>query len=270
LRFAVRTMKACGLDEGEMVPLLREISKMMAQEEFATPAHLGTAIQRFIVEKTGILDPYLNEKREQNRLALSVYSKVLKIVEQSCDPLFYALLFSSAGNVIDLGVGRHFDLEGELHRVEEEGFAVCEYELFKERLASAKGFLLVADNAGEIVFDRILLEMIPVERKAILVKGGPIINDALRDDVVDAGITGVEVLDTGLPALGVMEEVLSGEVGEWFSEGYVVIAKGHANFETLDDLDREIFFLLKVKCDLVARELGVSKGDRVFTTCGGQ
>ncbi len=79
LRFAVRTMKACGLDEGEMVPLLREISKMMAQEEFVTPAHLGTAIQRFIVEKTGILDPYLNEKKEQNRLALSVYSRVLKI-----------------------------------------------------------------------------------------------------------------------------------------------------------------------------------------------
>jgi uncharacterized protein with ATP-grasp and redox domains len=123
----------------------------------------------------------------------------------------------------------------------------------------------LTDNAGEIVFDRFLIEQLPFDRVTVVVRGFPVINDATIADAETAGLTDiVEVMTNGSDAPGTILDDCSEEFRTRFAEADLIIAKGQGNYETLRECLRPIFFLLRVKCPLVANDLDCPVGSMVL------
>jgi len=175
---------------------------------------------------------------------------------------------AATGNVIDLGIGVAFDIEREVEKALETPFAVDDFAKFEEDLKRARKLLYIGDNAGEIVFDKVLIEEIHKVgdyQVIFVVRGGPCINDALREDAEEVGMDEVaKVIDTGSDGIGIPWKEVSEEFREAFLEADLRISKGQGNFETLNGRPEPIYFVLKAKCEAVARELGVRYGDVVF------
>ncbi len=136
---------------------------------------------------------------------------------------------------------------------------------FRKAISMAKSILYLADNTGEIVFDRLLIEQMPLKKITLVVKGSPIINDAC---LVDAQVTGVadlvEVIDNGSDAPGTILAECSEDFKQRFEKADLIIAKGQGNYETLSDVKKDIFFVLKAKCSVIAKHIGCEVGNLVF------
>jgi hypothetical protein len=232
-----------------------------------SPAHVATRCIRQTSKWFRTDDPFQRAKQEQNALANRTLDELRSQVLESDDSLKTALLMSASGNIIDLGTADTFDFHGTLKRNLERGFALDDYGRFLEKLEDASTLLLVADNCGEVVFDAFFLKLLPDHlRRIMAVKSGPVLNDVTVEDLKGVDIEGIEIMETGSDGLGVLLDEVSEGFRDIFEASDLVIAKGHANFETLDWNDREVFLLLQVKCSVVAGRLGVSVGDTVFVS----
>jgi damage-control phosphatase, subfamily I len=229
-----------------------------------------------ILNKTGLNgDLYKEIKRESNRLALSVYAELKERAFNSEDRLLAAAELAIAGNIIDFGAKRDIDIKKELQRIVSggkksiRGKQVFDFEEFKNALDEAENILYLADNAGEAVFDRVLLEVIkdlyPAKELLYAVKEKPVINDALAEDAVDCGIgSSARIISNGSDAPGTVLRLCSEEFREIYLHADAVISKGQGNFETLSAEKKLIFFLFLVKCPAVANETGCEEGDAVL------
>ena len=230
-----------------------------------SPAFLATQCIREASRYFATDDPYRQAKKEQNELALQALDELKDMVLSSDDVVKSALLMSASGNIIDLGTQDTFDFHGTFRKNQAKGFVIDDYPLFREKLKEAKSLLLVADNCGEVVFDLFFLNILPKTiKKYIGVKSGPVLNDATVEDLKGLDVGGVQIVETGSDALGVLFDEVSEEFRTIFDSTDIVIAKGHANFETLDQVDREVFLLLQVKCSVVGKRLDAEVGDTVF------
>ena len=138
-------------------------------------------------------------------------------------------------------------------------------QIFKNAVIEAEKILYLADNAGEIVFDHLLIEQLPIEKITVVVKGSPVINDATIDDANVVGLGRiVEVIDNGSDGPGTILETCSQNFRDRFEGADLIIAKGQGNYETLSDIDKNIFFLLKAKCPVIARDLGCQVGKMIL------
>ena len=134
----------------------------------------------------------------------------------------------------------------------------------KRVLDAAHEILYIGDNAGECVFDKILIEEMkkPV---TYAVRDAPIINDATYEDAVQAGIDSVAtIISSGTDAPGAILETCSAEFKKLYHNSSFIISKGQGNYEALSIEMGPIFFLLKVKCQVIANDIGVNKGDIVL------
>ncbi len=218
-------------------------------------------------EITGIDDPYEKDKRMFNDLCMERYDRLLATVRESDDPLKAAVRLAIMGNVIDMGIGFAFDIDEEIERFMNRRLAVDDYDDFRHYLDEGKrNILYLLDNAGEIVFDKILVSML-VKRHTVtcVVKSGPIINDATRSDVDDIGLSDmVDIIETGSNGIGVKWDAVTEEFMEQYDNADCIVSKGKGNFETMSEKRKRTYFLLKAKCDSVAEKLGVEFGDIVF------
>lgn len=233
-----------------------------------TPAENSMSLYRIVSEVTGVEDPFRELKEQTNREALRMLPRLRKRLATAKNPLDEALHLAVAGNVIDLGIGHAFDLEQDITRLADTPFALDDSASFTRELHPGKKLLYLGDNAGEIVFDRLLVEELLKRGMDITftVKSSPIINDATRVDAETAGLTGlVPILETGAGDIGVNLGRSNAEFRRAFDGADVILGKGHGNFETLTGRPENLYFLLKAKCAVVARELGVKRGDIVFT-----
>jgi damage-control phosphatase, subfamily I len=262
---ALRAARIATDDEKKIKTVLDEVGMMLKDIPLdSSPPESGRLIYHKIKEITGNLDPYKKIKKESTQKALSLYPSLKNRLEKSKDRLLTAIRIAIAGNIIDFGANWNFDLENETYKVFEMNFAVCDYNEFKNKLDKAPKILYIGDNAGECVFDRILIEEIkrPV---TYVVRGMPIINDATHEDAVQAGIDGVAtILSSGTDAPGTILETCSPEFNEVYKNSEFIISKGQGNYEALSKEKRPIFFLLKTKCHVVADDIGVSNGDIVL------
>ena len=138
-------------------------------------------------------------------------------------------------------------------------------EEFRNATAQAKDILYLGDNAGEIVFDRLLVEQLPCKNVTFVVKASPIINDATMEDAKMAGLTDmVSVIDNGSDAPGTILESCSQDFRRRFNEADLVISKVQGNYETLSGVDKNVFFILRAKCPVIARHLGCEIGSLVL------
>ena len=136
---------------------------------------------------------------------------------------------------------------------------------FQAALGRASRILYLADNAGEIVFDRLLIERMPPGKVTVGVRGFPVINDATMKDAEDTGMTELaEVIDNGSDGPGTILDDCSQSFRDRFDEADLIIAKGQGNYETLSEVDKDIYFLLKAKCAVIARDMGCQEDDMIL------
>jgi len=265
LRQALSAARRAGASENQQHSiLLNTMEELSAFPTGSTPPQLAYRIHQQVQQLTNNIDPYRDDKVQATQQALVLYPELKKKVSAAADPLEMAVRIAIAGNIIDLGVAESYDLDATLKRVLTQTFAINDLVSLRSALAQSVSVLYLADNAGETVFDRVLIESIesPV---TYVVKSGPIINDATYEDAVAAGIDQVaEIIDNGSNAPGTLLDQCSEDFRKRFAQADLIIAKGQANYESLSDSSAPIFFLLQAKCNVIARDLGIAEGGTVL------
>jgi uncharacterized protein with ATP-grasp and redox domains len=259
-------MVTCDVNLQEHV--VRETLRLAADIPFdLPPPWMGKRIHRLLRETVRDPDPYRDVKRDSTRLAQALYPDLKRRVRTSTDRFAIALRLAIAGNIIDFGCRTHIrdsEIYQSIEDTLKEPLDEAAIETLRHRIAEAHDILYLADNAGEIVFDRLLIEELPTARTTVVVRGGPVINDATREDAVAAGLTArVRVIDNGSDVPGTILESCSSTFQARFARSDLIIAKGQGNYETLNDQDADIFFLLKAKCPVIARHIGCDAGSSV-------
>jgi uncharacterized protein with ATP-grasp and redox domains len=249
--------------------VVREMLCWMSEADLSeSPPSFAQRIHRRLRAITGIDDPHREAKQLQNQMALSLLPKLRAAVVQAPQPMEVAVRLAISGNVVDMGVTTEVaetDLRQAIAQALSEPVVGPHRELSRAAEAAAR-ILYLTDNAGEIAFDRLLIEQLGPRRVTVAVRGGPVINDATRADASAVGLDQIAtVIDNGSDAPGTILTDCSEEFQRRFAESDLVIAKGQGNFESLSDEPRDIFFLFKVKCQVVANHVGTPVGTLLLT-----
>ncbi len=262
---ALKAARIATRDEKAQEKVLRETAKCLAHLPFeSTPMEIAHKIYQIIRTVTGNPDPFKSIKKHDNQLALEMYPWLKELLDRSEDRLYTAVKLAAAGNIIDYGVNQEFHLKDTVKNMLTQDFALNNFQKFKEDLFNARNIIYLADNAGEIVFDRILIEEFGDKNITLVVKGGPIINDATLEDVKAVGLEDlveIDYLGNGEPDTG--PERSDPAFLEKLRQADLVLSKGQGNYEALSR-EKYIYFLFMAKCLLVARDIGVEKGDIIF------
>jgi len=252
-------------DEEKIKAVLDRVGMLVSKIPLeSSPPETGKEVYRTVREITGVDDPFKSLKEENIDKALGLYPSLEEIVRKAKDPLETAVRLAIAGNVIDFGANPDFELEKDIQVVLHQDPAINHYQAFKDKLATARNILYVGDNAGETVFDKLLIETMgrPVTFAA---RERPIINDATEEDAIRSGLGEVAtVISSGSDAPGTVLEGCSDHFLDLFKEADLIISKGQGNYETLSTEKGPLFYLLKAKCPVIAKDIGVEVGDTVI------
>ncbi|MDZ4199137.1 MAG: ARMT1-like domain-containing protein [Kiritimatiellia bacterium] len=224
-------------------------------------------MQRVIRQGTNGTDPYQTMKNRMNQMALNLLPALVRDAQNQPDPREAVVRLAIAGNLLDAGSKSRLeldDLPAVMQTLWTGPFSGCVADLFRAA-EEAHCILYLADNAGEIIFDRLLIEALPAEKITVAVRGGPVLNDATLEDAEAAGIPEISpVMDNGSDAPGTVLSDCSTEFCEWYERADLIIAKGQGNYESLAGTAKNTFFLFTVKCPLIALAVGESVGTMVL------
>ncbi|HNY32140.1 MAG TPA: ARMT1-like domain-containing protein [Fibrobacteria bacterium] len=271
---AMRTAREAGLPESEQSEIVQQTAKWMSYPypRSRSTLHLGRLIADQVVARAKLqrdFDIYHEPKALSNRLAQTHTERLRRSILESDDPLAMAIRVAAAGNVIDFGAKdhSHMDIESELRAVTSQPFERFDIEPFRQRLASAASLLYICDNAGEIVFDGLLMEAMRRLRPELEIhaafRDAPILNDATVQDALAVGIDGwAEVFSSGSRLAGSKLDECSVDFRLKFSSSDLVVSKGQGNLSSLiDDADERVFFVFRTKCPPTARRSGTTLGN---------
>jgi hypothetical protein len=277
-RQALEAAKKAGADEVTQKDILDRLARMLPDITLdSSPPEMGRIIYNMVSEITGIEDLYSEEKKKSNKMAMGVYDRMVGKLMDAEDSILCAVEMAVAGNIIDYGAKSYLDVDAEIERlldaeeehIKKESRRLFDHEKFLEALSGAENILYLGDNAGEIVFDRILIEEIkrsyPGKTVTFAVKEKPIINDALKEDALLCGIGDVaEIVSSGSDAPGTVLPLCSEDFLKRFGNADMVISKGQGNFEALSGVNRPVFFLFMAKCPVISEHAGCSVGDVIL------
>ena len=267
LRQAIDALRLATADEKSHIEILRRVLSALSRMDLsASPPRMAQQIHRMVRQDTATRDPYKSVKERLNRTALSLYPDLEARVARATDPLQTALRLAICGNVIDFGPYRTMDTERIQTAIAQALADPLHGDLaqLKQALQGARNILFLGDNAGEIVFDRLLLKQLGDRKIVYAVRGAPVLNDATIDDARSTQMTAlVEVVTNGSDAPGTLLPDCSPDFRRRFERADLVVSKGQGNYETLSAVKRPICFLLKAKCPLIAAHLGCSLGSHV-------
>lgn len=268
---ALRAGRIAGMDDIGIKRLLDEIGLMIKDIPLeSSPPATGDLIYNKIREFSGVNDPFKTIKNENIKEAGDLYFKLKEIIEKSDDRLLTAVRIAIAGNVIDFGVGHKFNISEDVQTILNQDFGIFHFDDFQKSLEKAKTVLYLGDNSGESVFDKLLIEELgkPV---TYVVRDVPVINDVTMEDAINSGLDLVaELISSGSSAPAIIPKLCSRKFLDYFENAEMIISKGQGNYEGLSDSDRPIFFLLKAKCHVLAKDLGVDKGDIILASSNKQ
>jgi len=258
----LRTGRLATTDEHVIKQLLDATGDMVKHLDMCqTPAEVGEIIYGNIRKITGVNDPYRQIKSNSITEAKALLPMLNAYLNQSEDRLLAAVRMVIAGNIIDFGMSKTFDLKKDVDRILKQDFAHLDMDTFRSHLAKANNILYIGDNAGESVFDGILIREMN-KKTYYAVREVPVINDVIRQDAIDSGLDEVaEIISSGSHAPGTILSGCTKEFNELFAQVDLVISKGQGNYEGLSDTKRPLFFMLKAKCPVIARDLGVKEND---------
>jgi len=267
---ALRAGRMATDDDIKVKKILDEVGALIKDIPMdSTPAESGALVYGKIREITGVIDPYKKIKEASIKEAQSLYPELKKAVTDSDNPLLTAIRIAIAGNVIDFGMSKKFSLVEDVQKILKQDFAIKDFDDFETQLKNARSVLYLGDNAGESVFDKILIEELgkPV---TYVVREIPVINDVVYQDAIDSGLDEVaEIISSGTTAPGTILDLCTDDFVEIFNQADMVISKGQGNYEGLSNVDRSVFFLLKAKCPVIADDIGVKDDDIILKYKGG-
>lgn len=255
--------------------VMQDLSRV---DEVATPAELMHAVARKAAKALGVADPFAEEKKNWVAETIANAEWIRSVVDEKSDPFLAALHLSIAANILDCEL-RHdfapsFSLKSLVRDFEGVHFGAEHAEDFRLAVQSARKILFVHDTAAELFFDRLLIEKIDRPAATIFsaVRETPILGDATADDALAVGLNEVgQIIDVGIDCLGLPLNACSQAFREHYAAADLVIAKGQATFESLEGdnlrnegVEKEIFFLMRVKCPVMARQLAATVGDAVL------
>jgi uncharacterized protein with ATP-grasp and redox domains len=250
----------------------RVLAEIAAVEYGRTAPYMVARVMRLLKEETGVADAYREEKQECNRRMLAMQPQIEDILYNAEDRLKAALQIALAGNIIDFGPMRDVPfamindvIEQTLHA----DFDMACYARLRSSLGNAGHLLYLGDNAGETVFDKVLIKEIKREYPGVAVtfaaRGEPVLNDATVQDALDAGLGEyATVIGNGADLPGTDLSEVSGAFLEVFDSADVIISKGQGNFESLPGCGRNVFYLFLCKCDLLMHKLQKDKWAHIF------
>lgn len=260
------------LNESASLKIMQELTQIIAGD-FESPPDCAYELYTALSNLTGIHDPFAHEKSYSNTTMLSLYPKLQAL----CTSIVQALKVALAANSIDYGIGdSNYGMDYFLtiqNTVQSITVPDDFCQAFADLHAVSKKILYIADNAGEIVADMLLIEHLSTHKIVCAVRGAPVINDATLEDAQSIGLTKkVKVISTGDRTPGINLKRCSKEFLDELSQADMIIAKGQGNFETLIDAKLEgfvkkgvkLFFIFKVKCLPVAQYINKSIGDSAF------
>ncbi|MCR5775580.1 MAG: ARMT1-like domain-containing protein [Lachnospiraceae bacterium] len=215
---------------------------------------------------------YRAVKREYNDLVLSMEGDLKKEIEGAGDPLAKALMMARVGNYIDLGAMNHVDKEtflGLFRDTEMREDDERTYRSFVRECVEAESFLLICDNCGEIVLDKLMAEQLkkrfPILKIRAMVRGGEVLNDATMEDAEYTGLTGIaEVVSNGEAIAGTVYDMLPGEAKRAVDESDVILAKGQGNYESMAGPGMHAFYMFLCKCGLFTGRFRVPRLTGMF------
>lgn len=263
-----RTLAYAGVNGDRGRGIARRAGSIIENASFEqAPARVSTLLHRLIREETGA-DPYRLVKATYNRIALEKLPEIRRLASRT-DRLAGSVRAAIAGNVIDFGIYDSVDLDRALRDSFELPLDETDYAAFLHAVQNAKRVLYLCDNAGEIVFDLVLIETLRGLGKEVVaaVKGAPVINDATLEDARTTGLHrwASEVIDNGNDGIGTLLELCSERFLQEYRAADMIISKGQANYETLvQERDVRTFFLFMVKCPVVANSLKRKNGDIIL------
>jgi len=236
---------------------------------YANPPEIAHLVHLRVKSITGNFDPYREIKKKQNEMALQYESILSSQIAEMSDSLKAAMMFSAAGNAIDLAPDYQIkDLYKRYMEIISRGFSWDDYELFCKKVAQSKSLLYLGDNAGEIVWDKILIEELLEEFNMDItyaVRGFPILNDVTLEDAQYVKMTElVTVVSNGSEAPGTLLNRCSEEFLKVYQKSDLILSKGQGNYESLSREDRSIFFLFNVKCPVIAEDVHCRIGDIIL------
>jgi uncharacterized protein with ATP-grasp and redox domains len=269
---ALRAARAATDDEGVQRQAVNAVAALIPELSLGMkPPEMAQHGYRLIRRITGNSDPFYRDKVAANRTALSLRPQLTQALERSADRLFMACRLAIFANSIDFGPDFN---HGGVASVLDEAMtpslplAVNDYARLRICLDNSRTLLYLGDNAGEIVFDRLLIEEIHRVREMetyFVVREKPVINDATPDDARAVGMDKVaRVISNGSDAPATILSQCTTELQQLFRSADIIIAKGQGNYESLEGEPGNIFFLLRAKCPLIAGLLGVNVGDGVL------
>jgi uncharacterized protein with ATP-grasp and redox domains len=269
MRQALEGVRHAVSDPAVAEEALRRAALAVSAADLAVPSPvLIGSVHQMIRELLGEDDPYKAAKEICNRNALNLYPRLRRTIETSAHPLETAIRIAIAGNAIDFVVDPNAD-QSDLMRLVELALEVPLLKktvtAFAQAMERARSILYVGDNAGEIVFDRLLIEQLPANKIAYVVRGRPVINDVTMIDAQTIGLSDVvEVISSGSSIPGTVLSRCSEEFRIRFDQADLIISKGQGNFESLDDTGKETFFLFKAKCIVMQLHMGCRIDDLMF------
>lgn len=265
LRQAVSAMNYGGVDQRTQIDTIKEVLHTLEKaDDSLTPSNLAGQTNRVIREMVGIDDLYREIKQESHILAEEYLEDLIDLSKEGSDKLEQGLKISAAGNIIDVVHVNDYDLWKEVITTVNQELLGGGVEAFRQRIAESPYLLYLADNVGETIFDRVFIETLDIP-VIYAVKGGSILNDATLEDALAAGIDQLaEIVETGSRSPGTILNQCSEEFQKLFEKSNLVLSKGQANYETLDDKGDKIFFLLRVKCPVLSREINAPLGTLVL------
>ena len=248
-------------------PLMRDLLHAIADADWSVmPVTVAQRMQRMVRETTGIADPYRELKNRMNRTALDLLPALSEVLRHQHNQQEAIVRLAVAGNLLDAGSKNRLEpheLEAHLKTIWTLPLAGSPERLFAAA-EQADRILYLADNAGEIVFDRMLIKALPTGKTTVVVRGTPVINDATLDDAEIAGIPALApVITNGSDIPGTLVDECSEAFRQQFDQADLIISKGQGNYETLSESPKNIFFLLTVKCPVIGRDIGAPVGTMV-------
>jgi len=268
VRQAVESVIISSHDSLLQKKIMRRCFAFMSETDLErTPPEIARGVAQIVRGMTGVEDPYKAIKSAHTNMALKMVPEMESIISQSDNPFLSALKLAISGNIIDLGARERVS-DADITSILDEAMSMplrgADPGQFKLEIEKADSILYLADNAGETVFDWKFIEQFPPGKITVAVRGAPAINDATLEDARNAGLDRVATLienGSGIPATVLSD--CSPEFRHIFESVDLVISKGQGNYESLSSSDYNIYFLFRVKCDLVAHHSGFPVGSLV-------
>jgi len=254
------------VDPTRAMEIMTQCTRVLADNIYdGVPSSVcSTKVHKKAYELLGA-DPYLKLKEKSNAQALELYPRAREFVENSDDPFRAAVLCAITGNVLDYGIDKRLDEPGYLLNHFEEllkdDLVIDHTARMKELILQSETVAFLPDNAGEIIFDQLLLEQIKkldVEI-TLIVKGEAILTDVTVEDAYELGLDNLvdNIVSTDDFAVGFPFWDMSENLRKNLESADFIVSKGMGNFECFTETDyRPLAYLMRTKCEPVANTAG--------------